>query len=255
MVVQCRLLLFLRPFVQKLYTSESDAPPGKAGFCTPQDRPRSRLLSYALATGVARAGDPSRLCKRLESPLQATRVALARDWSRLRKRLESPSLATGVAPARNPHQEGRAPARPPAAPERVPPPFVRWCSAKPRMGRHIYSRGWSMRSMRNPRYRRKSESNPEGVAQWVFRWRRNNCATPSGFVRSSNAFRGLRARCALHPRLYMCRPFGALRACDGVAQSPEWGFFRSRDGVAQSPEWGFSRSRGGVAQSPEWGDT
>ncbi len=40
-------------------------------------------------------------------------------------------------------------------------------NAKPRMGRHIYSRGWSMRSMRNPRKTFEERSNPEGVAQRV----------------------------------------------------------------------------------------
>ena len=44
---------------------------------------------------------------------------------------------------------------------------ARWCGAKPRMGRHINSRGWSMRSMRNPRKTFEERSNPEGVTQRV----------------------------------------------------------------------------------------
>ncbi len=148
---------------------------------------------------------------------------------------------------------------------------------KPRMGRHIYSRGWSMRSMRNPRYRCNIQSNPEGVTQWVttgvsissgqlchpFGVRSSfvptpgvaralrahprlfmcrpirgfalhpirRCATPSGFGRSSNEIRGLRALCALTPG-YIC--VGPSGLCGWVGGR---GFRRAAEGVKNA----FSR--------------
>ena len=134
---------------------------------------------------------------------------------------------------------------------------ARWCSAKPRMGRYINSRGWSMRSMRNPRKTFEERSNPEGVAQRV----------TAGVSTSSEQ---------------LCHPFGVrfyFASIPGVARalrapppaiyvSPRWGLFqycaytggcarvaRSTPGYICVAQSGLFRSRGGVAQSPEWGDT
>ena len=67
------------------------------------------------------------------------------------------------------------------------------------------------------------------------------CVTPSGFDWILHRYRGFRTRCALHPRLFMCRPIRGLalhlrtsaKAPSGLFVSPPMEGARSRFAVAR----------------------
>ena len=97
--------------------------------------------------------------------------------------------------------------------------IARGWNAKPRIGRTISGAGgtqspeWggtyiaggrACEACGTPGKRSNNDQTPKGWhngSQRVFQHRRSNCATPSGFDSILRLFRGLRARCALHPRL------------------------------------------------------